>query len=121
MRLVVVVGKGKLLQVVENIRADGVYDVLAYCAHGLDLEAHGYGGVACRQEAGRCHLPHVLLRNIVVHDALEEDGHHHGQCGGTEHQDNGAGHFFLVGGHVAGQSFKLTDVKAVLQYFIHVI
>ena len=42
---VVIVGEGQLLQVVEDIRADGMDDVLAHRAHDFDLKAHGDTGI----------------------------------------------------------------------------
>ena len=40
-------------------------------------------------------------------------GIYHAKGAGAEHQENDAGHFFLIWGNVFGKSFQLAYVKAV--------
>ena len=108
MGAVIIVGERKLLQMLKDVIAHVVNDLLSDLVGVFDLVAKAEGTVKCGkqcQKAVKCDSLHVLVRDADVHDLLKKLRNQHGKSGSGEHHEADTDKPFPVRDQISEQTF----------------
>ena len=122
-RAVVIIGEGQILQVVKEVLAQVIHNVLAHLGHNhgaqgvkADVHQNGHGQQAAQPQEQL----HILVGNGNIHGLLDEHGAGKADdaAHGAEHQ--GRDHQPLIAGHIDHDFFQVFQVKWAFQLFVYV-